>query len=63
MDNIKLKALLAMNDSYKTIIDHLQIEKNDIDYKINKFMLLIEVNLLKINLLIDVEIKNKITSE
>ena len=52
-----------MNDSYKTIIDHLQIEKNDIDYKINKFMLLIEVNLLKINLLIDVEIKNKITSE
>lgn len=60
MDNIKLKALLAMNDSYKTIIDHLQAEKKDIDYKINKFMLLIEVNLLKINVLIDAEIKNKI---
>ena len=60
MDNIKLKALLAMNDSYKTIIDHLQTEKKDIDYKINKFMLLIEVNLLKINVLIDAEIKNKI---
>lgn len=62
MDNIKLKALLAMNDSYKTIIDHLQTEKKDIDYKINKFMLLIEVNLLKINVLIDAEIKNKIAS-
>lgn len=49
-----------MNDSYKTIIDHLQAEKKDIDYKINKFMLLIEVNLLKINVLIDAEIKNKI---
>jgi hypothetical protein len=59
----KFKALLAMNDSYKTIIDHLVAEKKDLDYKINKFRLLIEVNDLKMYALVDSELKNKIVPQ
>jgi len=59
----KFKALLAMNESYKTIIDHLVAEKKDLDYKINKFRLLIEVNDLKMYALVDSELKNKIVPQ
>ena len=56
----KLKALMAMNDSYNTIIEHLMVEKKDIDYKINKFSIIIQMNNVKIEALIDGELKNKI---
>ena len=59
----KMKALTAMNDSYKDIIVHLEAEKSDIDYKIRKFKLIVEMNNLKMDALIDTEIKNKIVSE
>ena len=56
----KFKALQAMNESYKTIIEHLAVERNDIDYKINKFRTIIEINDLKMYALVDSELKNKI---
>ena len=58
----KFKALLAMNESYKTIIAHLAVERDDIDNKINKFRTIIETNDLKMYALVDSELKNKIVS-
>jgi hypothetical protein len=38
-------------------------EKKDIDYKINKFSIIIQMNNVKIEALIDGELKNKIVPQ